>query len=176
MNKSDKVKLLGFLKEELNASKVSIFAEFSKLTVKGLEELRKEMKKHSTRVMVVKNTIARKALQFCSLDEATRFMEGPNMLIWSKNGDECEIIKEVLRFSKTSGNLKIKFGILNNELIDLETLERLGSLPSKKTLQAMVICGIKGPLGSLVYNIKYPLTRVILILKTFYEQKEKGNG
>ncbi|MCM8822177.1 MAG: 50S ribosomal protein L10 [Candidatus Omnitrophica bacterium] len=175
MNKTDKVRLLKFLTEEINASKVSIFAEFSRLTVKGLEDLRKEMKRYSTRVMVVKNTLVKMALKSHFLDEAAKFMEGPNMLIWSKNGDESEIIKEVLKFSKSSGNIKLKFGVLNNELLNVETLEKLGSLPSKKTLQAMVIGGIKSPLSGLVYNIKYPLTRFILILKTFSEQKEKGN-
>ena len=176
MNKTDKAKILKFIIDELGSSKVSIFAEFSGITVKGMEELRMEMKKHSSNVMVVKNTLARMALQSCSLDEATKFMEGPNVLIWSNTGDECEIIKEVLKFSKSSGKIKIKFGVLNNALMEVDTLEKLGNLPSKKTLQAKVIGGIKAPLSSLVYNVKYPLTRLILVLKTFSEQKEKGNG
>ncbi|MCM8764027.1 MAG: 50S ribosomal protein L10 [Candidatus Omnitrophica bacterium] len=173
MNKTDKVRLLKLLTEELNASKVSIFAEFSRLTVKELEKLRKELKKYSTRVMIVKNTLVKMALKSRSLDEATKFMEGPNMLIWSKNGDESEIIKEILRFSRSSGNIKVKIGILNDELMNAKALEKLGSLPSKKTLQAMVIGGIKAPLSNLIYSVKYPLSRFILILKTFSEQKEK---
>ncbi|MGC8805481.1 MAG: 50S ribosomal protein L10, partial [Candidatus Ratteibacteria bacterium] len=59
MNKNDKAKLLKFLSDEIDSSKVSIFAEFAKLTVKEMEELRREMKKYSTRVMVVKNTLVR---------------------------------------------------------------------------------------------------------------------
>jgi len=31
-------------------------------------------------------------------------------------------------------------------------------------------------LSNLIYNVKYPITRLIMVLKTFSEKKEKGNG
>lgn len=173
MNKNDKVKLLKFLSDEIETSKVSILAEFSKLTVKEMEELRKEMKKYSTKVMVVKNTLMRKAFQSFALNETMNFMEGPNVLVWSKTADESDVVRELLKYSKISGKIKVKFGILNKSFIGVDTIERIGTLPSKKTLQAMVIGGIRAPLNGLVYNIKYPVTRLILVLKTFSEKKEK---
>ncbi len=127
MNKKDKAQLLKFLTEQLENSKVSIFAEFSKLSVREIEEFRKEMRKHSTKVMVVKNTLMKMALQSRSLDEASGFMEGPNILIWSKDGDEADVVKEVLKFSKSSGKLKIKFGILNNVLLEMDQIENLAA-------------------------------------------------
>ncbi|MCX7705917.1 MAG: 50S ribosomal protein L10 [bacterium] len=175
MNKRDKIQLLKFLTDQLEDSKISIFAEFSRLSVKEMEEFRKEMRKHSTKVMVVKNTLMKMAFQSRSLDRVTRFIEGPNILIWSSGGDESEVVKEILKFSKDSGKLKIKFGILNNMLLETEQIEMLGSLPSKRTLQAMVVGGIKAPLSNFIYNVKYPITRLILILKTLSERKEKGN-
>lgn len=176
MNKTEKAKILKFLTEELKASKISIFAEFSRMPVKEMEELRKDMKKHSTNVMVIKNTLVKMVLQSSSMDQGLKFLEGPNMLIWSRTGDETEILKEIIRFEKSSGNIRIKFGVMNNAIMEYETLEKLSKIPSKKTLQAMVIGGIKAPLTNLVYNVKYPLTRLIMVLKTFSEQKEKGNG
>lgn len=176
MNKKDKTQLLKFLSQQLESSKISIFAEFSNLSVREVEEFRKEMKKHSTKVMVVKNTLMKMALQSRSIDEAIKFMEGPNILIWSNDGDEAEVVKEVLRFSKFTGKIKIKFGVLNNMFLQMDQVEKLGNLPSKKILQAMVIGGIKAPICNIVYNVKYPVMKLILILKTFSEKKEKGNG
>ncbi|MCM8759413.1 MAG: 50S ribosomal protein L10 [Candidatus Omnitrophica bacterium] len=176
MNKKDKQQLLEFLSEQLKLSKISVLAEFSGLSVKETEEFRREMKKHSSRVLVVKNTLMKMALQARSLDEATKFMEGPNLLIWTDKGDEAEVVKEILKFSKSSGKLKIKFGLLNNAFLPVEQIEKLGSLPSKKTLQAMVIGGIKAPLSNIVYNVKYPIIRMIMILRTFSDKKEKENG
>jgi large subunit ribosomal protein L10 len=177
MNKSEKESLLKFLTERLSSSKVSIFAQFSGITVKEMEQLRKDLRKCSGNVMVVKNTLTKMALRLCSMDEAMKFMEGPNLLIWSQTGDESEVIKETLKFVKASaGKLRVNFGLLNNLLVEPETLEKLGKLPSKKIVQAMVIGSIKSPLSNLVYNVKYPLTRLILVLKTFSEQKEKKNG
>ncbi len=173
MNRQEKSELLKLLLEELASSKVSIFAEFSGLSVKNMEELRKELKKHNARMMVLKNTLAKIALQSFSLNEAADSMVGPNMLIWSRSGDESEIIKQVLKFSKDSGKIKIRFGIVNEAFTGLEAIEIIGSLPSKKNLQAMVIGGILAPVSGLIYNIKYPLTRLILVLKTFSEKKEK---
>lgn len=176
MKKTEKEKMLKFLTEELKASKISILAEFSRLSVKEMEELRKEMKKHLTKVMVVKNTLVKMAIQSCSMDKEVKSLEGPNMLIWSRTGDETEIIKELLKFEKLSGTIKVKFGIMNNNLMEYETLEKFSKIPPKRTLQAMVIGNIRAPLTNLAYNVKYPLTRLIMVLKTFSEQKEKKNG
>ncbi|HOK80699.1 MAG TPA: 50S ribosomal protein L10 [bacterium] len=173
MNKSDKAKLLKFLSDEIDSSKVTIFAEFSKLSVKEMEQLRREMKKYSTKVMVVKNTLIRKAFQTFGLDEAMKFMEGPNVLVWSKTADESDVVRELLKYSKSSGKIKVKFGILNKSFVGVDTIEKIGTLPSKKTLQAMVIGGIRAPLNGIVYNIKYPITRLMFVLKTFSEKKEK---
>lgn len=178
MNKNDKSKIVKFLSEELSESKLYVFAEFSGLSVTEIEDLRKGIKKISGRVMVVKNTLLKRAFQTLSIsmDEAGKFMEGPNILIWSRTGDESEIIKEILRFSRNSNKIKVKFGVLNNAFLNSEDIEHLGKLPGKKLLQAMLIGSIRAPLSNVVYNVKYPLTRLVMVLKTFSEKKEKGNG
>ncbi len=178
MNKNDKAKILKFLSDELNKSKVYLFAEFSGLSVSEMQELRKEIRKVFGNVMVVKNTLFKRVFQTLpvSMDEADKFMEGPNILIWSRTGDESEIIKEVLRFAKRSNKLKLKFGILNHLFLDSGSIEQIGNLPAKKILQAIVISGIRSPINNLVYNVKYPITRLIMVLKTFSEKKGEKNG
>ena len=178
MNKDDKSKILKFLSDEISNSRFYIFAEFSGLSVSEMEDFRRDMRKSSSRVMVVKNTLLKKAFQTLSvsMDETGKFMEGPNILIWSRTGDELDTIKHVLNFARSSNKIKIKFGVLNNTFMDSETIEQIGKLPGKKTLQALLIGGIRAPLSNLIYNVKYPITRLIMVLKTFSEKKEKGNG
>jgi large subunit ribosomal protein L10 len=175
MNKSDKEKWVKFLTGEFGESKIVIFAEFLGLSVKEMEELRKETRKNAAKIRVVKNNLVKKAFQSLSRDEACKFMEGPNMLIWSKTGDESDILKGLIKFAKTSGKVKVKFGILNDAIVESAMLEQLSRLPSKKMLQAIVIGKIMSPFSALVYNVKYPVSRLILTLKTFSEKKGAGN-
>jgi len=174
MNRSDKEKWVKFLIEEFKESKVVIFAEFTGLTVKEMEQLRKEAKKVSCKVRVVKNNLVKKSLQFLSKDEACRLLEGPNILLWSRSGDESEILKGLMKFAQVSGKVKVRFGILNQEFVENDYLQHLHRLPSKAVLQATVIGRIKSPLAALVYNVKYPLSRLILVVRTFSEKKGAG--
>ncbi len=178
MNRDDKARILKFLSDQLSESRIYVFAEFSGLSVAEMEDFRRSMKKLSGRVMVVKNTLFKRFFQSSSIsmDEAGKFMEGPNFIIWSRTGDEAEIVKEVLKFARSSNKIKVKFGVLNNAFMDSGSIEQLGRIPGRKVLQAMLICSIRAPLSNLVYNVKYPLTRLIMVLKTFSEKKEKGNG
>ena len=173
MNKEDKGKLIKFLTEEFKTSKIIIFAEFTALSVKEMEQLRRTIKGISCNLRVTKNNLVKKTLQSLAKDEACKCLSGPNAIIWSKAGDESEVVKSISKFARGSGKIKIKAGFLNDNFVEKDFLDRLSSLPSKKVLQAMVIGGIKSPLSKLVYNVQYPFSRLILTLKTFSDKRNQ---
>ena len=120
---------------------------------------------------VIKNNLVKKSFQMLSRDEACKFLEGPNILLWSREGDESEVIRNILKFAEGTGKVKVKFGILNHAFVENEYIQQLGKLPSKMVLQGTVIARIKSPLAALVNNIKYPVIRMILTVKILSEKK-----
>jgi large subunit ribosomal protein L10 len=156
---------------ELETSKIIIFAEFGALTVREMEQLRRTLKDIACSLRVVKNNLVKKTLSALSKDEACKYFEGPNVIIWTKAGDESEVVKGIAKFAGASGKIKVKAGFLSSGLVGKDFLDKLLRLPSKKVLQAIVIGGIKSPLSKMVYDVRYPISRLILTLKTFSNKK-----
>ena len=65
----------------------------------------------------------------------------------------------------TTETLSFKFGILDNALYMGPELEKIAKLPGKDQLIAMVIGGLKSPSSKLVYNMKFSITKLTLVLK-----------
>ena len=94
----------------------------------------------------------------------------------SKKKSKREIYDIVaLTLKEKTKNFDQLSSMLNDyKLVEKEFIDQISRLPAKKILQATVISNIRSPLTALAYNIKYPLSRLILTLKTFSEQKDKG--
>jgi len=171
MTRSDKEKLLRELLEEFSASKMLVFAEFSGLSVKEMEKIRKEIKHFSCRLRVLKNSLVKKAFQTMEKNDASHFLDGPHLVVWSRTGDEVEVLRNLAAFAKNSGKVSLKFGILNDEIVDAGFLEALSRLPSKKALQARAVGSLVSPLVRLTGALRYPVTRCVLCLKELEKQR-----
>lgn len=171
MTRSDKEKWLRVLLDEFSASRMLVFAEFSGLSVKEMEKMRREIKKLSCQVRVLKNTLVKKTFQAMAKDDACELLDGPHVVVWSRTGDEAEVLKSLAGFAKSSGKLTLKFGILNSEIVDTGFLEALSRLPSKKVLQARTVGSLKSPLARLVGGVKYPMTHLVLCLRGLEKQR-----
>ncbi|MCL5674292.1 MAG: 50S ribosomal protein L10 [Candidatus Omnitrophica bacterium] len=174
MNRESKIKLTDYLTKEFNESKIIILAEFSKLDVKEMGFIRRNIKELSCNIRVVKNNLVKKAFQSLAKYELCKYLENPNIIIWSKTGDESEVIKALAKFSKSSGKVNVKAGIIEGKSIEKSLIEQISRLPSKKVLQATVISCIIFPVRSLIFNIQYPVSRLILTLKTMSKKIEEG--
>jgi large subunit ribosomal protein L10 len=174
MNKENKIKLANYLTKEFNESKIIILAEFSKLDVKEMSSIRKNIKELYCNIQVVKNNIIKKAFQSLAQNEICRYLQNPNIIIWTKSGDESEIIKTLSKFYADSGKVNIKVGIIEGKIIEKNIIQQINKLPSKKILQAVIISNVIFPVTSFIFNIQYPISRLILTLKTISKKIEEG--
>lgn len=174
MNKESKIKFVDYLTKEFNESKIIILAEFSKLDVKEISSLRRNIKELSCNIRVAKNNLIKKTFQSLAKDELCKYLENPNIIIWAKTGDESEVIKTLSKFSESSGKVNIKAGIIEGKTIEKDIIQQISKLPSKKVLEATVVFNIIFPVRSFIFNIQYPISRLILTLKTMSKKIEEG--
>src|SRR3990167_10909357 len=107
-----------------------IAAEYSGLTVGQLTELRKSARESGVYLRVVRNTLARRALegtQFACMQET---LVGPLLLAFSQEdpGAAARLFKE---FSKKNDKLKVKALSIDRMLLPPEGLSQLASLPTR---------------------------------------------
>jgi large subunit ribosomal protein L10 len=171
MTRNEKEKWLRVLLDEFSASRMLIFAEFSGLDVQDMERIRKEIKKLSCQIKVLKNTLVKKTFQAMERESACKFLAGPHVVIWSRTGDEAEVLKSLTGFAKRSGKLTLKFGILDNEVVETAYLESLSKLPAKKVLQAWIVGSLNAPFARIINGAKYPMTHLVHCLKAIEKER-----
>lgn len=152
---------------EVNAIAVSaqsaVAAEYRGLTVAQVTALRAQARSAGVYVRVIKNTIARRAVEgtgFACLKEALR---GPLILAFSTEdpGAAARIIKD---FAKTNDKLVTKAVAIGGTLYGPADLERLASLPTLDQARAMLLGVLQAPGAKLVRTLAEPAALIARVL------------
>jgi len=173
MNKTKKREIVDWLTEEFKNSTIIVLGNFSGLTVSEMQNLRQSVKERYGNLKVIKNSLIERAFNNLSQDECINYLEGPIFVIWTREGDEVEIIKDIYSFQKKTGKIKIKGGIVNNKTVDANFLEKLSKLPSIKEIQIKIIYNIKFPVIRVINSIRGPVVKIINIVNQIKEKKER---
>lgn len=155
-----------------NASGLMV-ANFEKLKVIDIDSLRRKLEKKSTKLIVTKNTLLRKALAEVSYDGAAQFVEGTTGLA-VYDDDPVGAAKTLFDFSKDHATFKIRGGMVEGELIDAERAKELSALPSKEVLLATVLMRMKSPITGFVNVLSGSIRGLVNVMKQISENKEKS--
>ena len=157
----EQVKLI---REQLENNEVLILTEFQGLNVSEIGELREKLRQADIRYKVFKNRLIAVAAGDIGIEGLGPYLYG--MTAVAMADDPAAIAKVLLEFSEEHENLKIKGGILNNQVIDAEMSASLVNMPSKNQLLAQVVSGLNAPIYGLVYVLKAgnPISGLVNVL------------
>lgn len=125
--------------DKLNNSKSVIVFNYKSSSVSDMQELRKELKKVDSEVKVYKNTLVRRALDDKNVDLSSE-LEGQNAIIFGK--EILEPIKALDEFAKNHDNVKLVAGLVEGEVVSLDTIKEYASIPSMEGLLTMFAGGL----------------------------------
>lgn len=170
--KQEKAVVIENTLEKLDKAKSFIIAENRGLVIKDFENLRRSVKQKGGQAKVIKNTLFNIALKQkgIKLDGSKSLLEGPNIFIFSY-GDEIELLKEIISFSKGNDKFVPKGIFLEGRVYEGPQLEVLSKLPPKEVLIARVVGGIAGPLIGLVSVLQAPIRDLLYVLNNIKEKK-----
>jgi large subunit ribosomal protein L10 len=170
--KQEKAVVIENTLEKLDKAKSFIIAENRGLVIKDFENLRRSVKQKGGEAKVIKNTLFNIALKQkgIKLDGSKSLLEGPNIFIFSY-GDEIELLKEIISFSKGNDKFVPKGIFLEGRVYEGPQLEVLSKLPPKEVLIARVVGGIAGPLIGLVSVLQAPIRDLLYVLNNIKEKK-----
>ena len=107
----------------------SIFVtHYQGLTVKQIDELRAEMRKHGILFKITKNRITKLALEGSKFKKLENLFTGPTAVAFSE--DAITSAKILTKFAKNNSNLKIIGGIMEDEPLSQKDVEKLATLPT----------------------------------------------
>jgi large subunit ribosomal protein L10 len=163
------------LVDEVNAVAASahsaIAAEYRGLTVAQVTALRAKARSQGVYVRVIKNTLARRAVEgteFACLKEA---LKGPLILAFSREdpGSAARVVRD---FAKDNEKLVTKAVAIGGALYGPADLERLASLPTLDQARAMLLGVLQASGTKLVRTLAEPAALLARVLAARGKQEE----
>jgi large subunit ribosomal protein L10 len=141
------------LVKEVNAvagdSVTAVAAEYRGLSVAEMTELRKEARNAGVYMRVVKNTLARRAVEGTEFECMQDTLKGPILLAFAKDdpGAAARVIKD---FAKGHDALQAVSLSAGGQLLPGSDLAKLASLPTLDQARAMMLGVLLAPMTKLV--------------------------
>ncbi len=160
---------------EVNSVAVSahsaVAAEYRGLTVGEMTALRVEARNSGVYIKVVKNSLARLAMEGTDFQCMQEHLKGPLLLAFSKEdpGSAARVIKG---FSKDHDKLVTVSVSIGGELYDAADLDRLAALPNLDEARGMLLRTLNGPLTQLVRVLAEPAGMLARTIQARGEQTE----
>ena len=140
------------LVEDLNKIAQEAFSviavDYRGTNVPSLTQLRKEAKSQAVQLKVIKNTLAKRALENTKFDSLNEILTGPTLLAFSMN-DFQSAAKLVKDFAAKEESFEVKGLSIGEGFLEPNELKALASLPSKEEAISMLLGLIQAPLNKL---------------------------
>lgn len=168
LSKDKKAEVVTELEKLFTDSKLTVVAKYQGMTVKSMQELRRNARDNGSTVKVVKNRLVRKAIEGVDAIKSTNTSELKDMLMYVFNSeDETASAQVVAAFAKKNDSIKFVGGITaTGQFMSAEEIKALASLPSKQQLIAGVINTLQSPLRTVTGQLKGNLLGLMDALAT----------
>lgn len=145
MNRTDKSTVIEGLVDRLNQAESVYVTDFTGLTVKSLTDLRRRLRGVGVEYVVVKNTLAIRALREVSMHGLDSALKGPTGMLFVSS-DPVAAAKVIKEFQKENEKPAVKGGILAGRPVTAAEVERLATLPGREQLLAQLGGALQAPL------------------------------
>ena len=159
--------------DKLNSVETLIVTSYKGLSSQDLNNLRKELREVSGDYLVVKDSMAKKAMSEGSNKSVVDLIKGEVGIAIDSKEDPTQISKVLTKFSKESEALKIRGGIMNGKLLSIQDIKALATLPSREALLGILANVLNAPIQSLAGALNAIICKVLYALKAVKDKKEK---
>jgi large subunit ribosomal protein L10 len=171
--KSEKVESVTELHEKFARAVSAVLADFRGLTVQEITDLRQQLRDASLELAVVKNTLARLAVQETPFERLSPYLKGPTSITLSYR-DTVAPAKILSAYVKKQPKLAVRAGLFEGEIVPAEKIAEIADLPPRDVLLAQTLAAMQGPLTGLVWTLQGVLSTFIGTLQAIHDKKAQG--
>lgn len=136
--RAEKQYLIAEVETHLKKSDYVILANFSKVTVSDVADLRSKLAAENAEFHVVKNSSLRVAAKALGLPDIETSLTGPTaVVVGGKN--PAGVAKVLKKFFADKQKLEIKVGVIEKKTITASDLSKMADLPSLDVLRAQLL-------------------------------------
>jgi len=149
----------------------AVAAEYRGLTVEQMTDLRQKARAGGVYLKVVKNTLAKRAIEGTDFACMQEDLVGPLVLAFSQEdpGAAARLVKD---FAKDNDKLVVKIVSIGGELLPANDIGKLADLPTLEQALAMLMGVMKAPIGKFVRTLAEPHAKLVRTVAAVRDQKQ----
>jgi large subunit ribosomal protein L10 len=167
--------IISEIKSRVDKTPYVLITDYTGMQVPQFNELRNRLSGAKAEYRVVKNTLLRRALSDSQMPDMESYLHGQSAVVLGES-DVSAAAKVLKNFSAEFQKPKIKIGILDKAVLNVEDIMALADLPSKDVLQSKLLGLLLAPASTLVRLINTPASQVAQVLKAHSEKGEKASA
>jgi len=170
LNLDDKKAVVAEVSAQVAKAQAIVLAEYRGMEVGNMTDLRREARRAGVYLRVLKNTLARRAVDGTPFAGLSEHMVGP--LVYGISPDPVATAKLLNDFSKANDKLVIKAGAMPNAVISAKEVKALATMPSREELIAKLMGTMQAPVAKFVQTLNEVPSRFVRTLAAVRDQKE----
>ena len=135
MNRVQKEAQISYLKDIVNEAPSMVFINFSGITVEDITKIRNDYRSANCEYKVIKNTLMTQAIKDTEVEVINGLLKGPIAIAFSRE-EPAAPAKVAIKHQKEFDNSEIMGGYMEGEILDVQGVKVLSSMPTKEELKS----------------------------------------
>ena len=174
LNLEEKKEVVAEVSARLAKAQAVVIAEYRGLPVEQITVLRSQARASGVYLRVLKNSLARRAVQGTPFEKLADQMIGP--LAYGISDDPVAAAKVLHAYAKGNDKLVIKGGAMPNHVMTAKEVGNLATLPSREELLAKLLGTMQAPVTKFVQTLNEVPSKFVRALAAVRDQKEKATA
>lgn len=171
LNLEEKKAIVAEVAEVVAVAQSAVAAEYCGLTVDEMTDLRVQSREAGVYLRVVKNSLAKRAVEGTDFDCMKEALVGPVMLAFAMD-DPAAAARVINSFRKDHDKLVVKALVLSGKLMDPSELKRLADMPTKEQAISILMGTMQAPVAKLVRTLAEPGNKLARVMAAVRDQKQ----
>jgi large subunit ribosomal protein L10 len=173
MNRTEKQTAIDALTAKLAEARAIYVTDYQGLTVGKVTDLRRRLHKAGVDYVVVKNTLALRALKAAAVAGLDTHVTGPTAFALSQ-GDAAAAAKVLTDFAKEFEKPALKAALVDGRTVTPEQIKRLAQLPPRDVLLGELAGALQAPLAGFVGALTGLLSTFVGAVEALHAQRSSA--
>jgi len=151
----------------------AVAAEYRGLTVGQMTALRAQARSGGVYLRVVKNTLAKRAVEGTDFECMSEGFLGPLLLAFSQE-DPGSAARVVKAFAKDHDKLVVKLVSIGGQLLEASDIDRLAKLPTREQALSMLMATMRAPLDKFARTLNEVPGKMVRTVAAIRDQKQSA--
>lgn len=178
MNRAEKAEIVGALADTMQRTQFLALADYRKVTVAEISAVRRKFRDAGMSYVVIKNTLARKAMEGTPLEVLGPKLKGMNGFIIAESDPiaAARALREIVKDFKKSEKFTIWGGYFDGVYLDGPEVDKVADLPGKEELLSTLLATMQEGPRQLLGVLQGPARDLLYLLRNYEQKLEEADG